>query len=181
MWATIAGLGAGLAGSVIGGIQASKAAKKAEKQLQAEKQSNQDWYNRRYYQDYAQTAEAQNLLNNTRQQAQEWLKNAAGRARVGGGSAEEVAAAVENAGKAQADAASSIAAQATQYKSGVENAYRQQDKAINDAQISVYNQQAQNSTNAANAAMKAGMDLAGMDMQSKLKTGKGLFANMFKA
>lgn len=181
MWAALAGAAIGAAGSIYGGIQAANEAKKAEEVLRQQRQKNDDWYGRRYYQDYTQTAEAQSLLNQTREQAQEWIKNAAGRARVGGGSAEEVAAAIEQSGKAQADTARGIAAQATQYKNGLDTAYRAQDSAIDGKYYDLYNQRAANNTAAANAAMQAGMGLVTADGQAKMNTGKGLFENMFKA
>lgn len=180
MWAAIAGAAASLGGSIWGGIQASKQAKKAEDVLAQQRQKNDDWYGRRYYQDYVQTAEAQNLLNRAREEAQRQVQSAVGRSRVGGGSAEEVAAAMEKAGDMQASVAGNIAAQATQDKRAVDSAYRQQDAALSNQYYNLYNTRAQNSSQAASAAMKAGMDLATADMQAHLKYGRGLFGELSK-
>jgi hypothetical protein len=56
----------------------------------------------------------------------------------------------------------------------------QTEAALSQQQQNVYNQQAANSTAAANAGMQAGMSLLGADMQAKLDSGKGLFEMLWK-
>lgn len=181
MWASLIGAGVGLASSILAGKKAADAAKKAEQSEQQERQRAEDSFTRRYYQDQTQTAEAQSLLNRARETAEKYVSQAAARARVGNGSAEEVAAAIEKANDLTANVASNVAAQGTQYKQGLEKSYDDRMSSIMTKIQNRYNQEAAANTAAGNAGMQAGMGLVNADLQSKLKTGSGLFPNMFKA
>ena len=85
------GAATGLAGSIFGGIKARKAAKRARKALDKADRENQEWYNRRYNEDYTQSAEAQAALTKARDYAMEQYRNARGAAAVGGATDESVA------------------------------------------------------------------------------------------
>ena len=61
----------GAAGSIFGGISASKAMKKIKSNVEAQRQKNQNWYDRRYNEDYTQRADAQRILTQT----EESIKN----------------------------------------------------------------------------------------------------------
>lgn len=180
MIGAIIGAAGGLASSIWGGVQASKAAKKANDELAAQRQKNEDWYRRRYNEDYTQSAEAQAAMTKARELAQEQMKAARGVAAVIGGTEAGVAAQQQAANKMLSDTMSGIAQNATARKDAVESQYLQTENALSQQQQGVYNQQAANSTAAANQGMAAGMSLLGADAQSHLEYGKGLFSDLWK-
>ena len=181
MFAAIAGALGGLASSIYGGIRANKQAKRAEAQLDAQRRSNTDWYRRRYNEDATQTVEAQSLLRRAREEAQRQLREARGVKAVMGGTDESVAQAQEAGNRLISDTYGKIADNATARKDAIENQYRTADNAYAQQYINLYNQRAQNATNAANQGMQAGMGLVGADLSAALQTGRGLFGNMWGA
>ena len=82
----------GAAGSIFGGISASKAMKKIKSNVEAQRQKNQNWYDRRYNEDYTQRADAQRILTQTEESIKNRYKQAAGIQAVMGGTEESVAA-----------------------------------------------------------------------------------------
>ena len=94
----------GAAGSIFGGIKASKAMKKIKSNVEAQRQKNQNWYDRRYNEDYTQRADAQRILTQTEESIKNRNKQAAGIQAVMGGTDESVAATKEANSKALADA-----------------------------------------------------------------------------
>lgn len=171
---------AGLAGSIWGGVQASKQAKKAKAELDRREKSNEDWYQRRYNEDYSQTAEAQHMLTQARETAMKQIAAARGAQAVMGGTEESVARTQEAANDMLANTMGNIAVQGTARKDAVENQYRTTADRLAQERINLYNQRAANATAAANGAMQAGMGLVGLDMQSGLDTGRGLFGEWLK-
>ena len=119
----------GAAGSIFGGISASKAMKKIQRNVEAQRQ-NQNWYDRRYNEDYTQRADAQRILTQTEESIKNRNKQAAGIQAVMGGTDESVAATKEANSKALADATSQIAAQADARKDNIEATYMQNDNAF---------------------------------------------------
>ena len=120
----------GAAGSIFGGISASKAMKKIKSNVEAQRQKNQNWYDRRYNEDYTQRADAQRILTQTEESIKNRNKQAAGIQAVMGGTDESVAATKEANSKALADATSQIAAQADARKDNIEATYMQNDNAF---------------------------------------------------
>lgn len=122
-------IGAGLsaAGSIFGGIKASQAAKKRAEMLESQRRKNQDWYNRRYYEDATQRADAQRVLSMTEESIKRRNRAAAGTAAVMGTGTEVAAAEKEANNRIMADAVSQINAQAEARKDGIEATYRQRD------------------------------------------------------
>ena len=118
----------GATGSIFGGISASKAMKKTKSNVEAQRQKNQNWYDRRYNEDYTQRADAQ--LTQTEESIKNRNKQAAGVQAVMGGTDESVPAAKEANSKALADATSQIAAQADARKDNIEATYMQNDNAF---------------------------------------------------
>ena len=118
----------GAAGSIFGGISASKAMKKIQRNVEAQRQKNQNWYDRRYNEDYTQRADAQRILTQTEESIKNRNKQAAGIQAVMGGTDESVAATKEANSKALADATSQIAAQAD--ARNIEATYMQNDNAF---------------------------------------------------
>lgn len=180
MIGAIIGAGASLASSLIGGAQAKRAAEKANNELATQRQRNEDWYRRRYNEDYTQSAEAQAAMTRARELAREQMQAARATAAVMGGTEAGVAAQQQAANDMLADTMSGIAQNATARKDAVESQYMQTEAALSQQQQNVYNQQAANSAAAANAGMQAGMSLLGADAQSHLEYGKGLFSDLWK-
>lgn len=180
MIGAIIGAGASIASSLIGGAQAKRAAENANKELENQRKKNEDWYNRRFSEDYTQSAEAQAAMTRARELAREQMQAARATAAVMGGTDAGVAAQQQAANKMLADTMSGIAQGAQARKDAVESQYLQTENALSQQQQNVYNQQAANSAAAANAGMQAGMSLLGADAQSHLEYGKGLFADLFK-
>lgn len=169
-----------MASSLIGGSQAKRAAENANNELADQRKKNEDWYRRRYNEDYTQSAEAQAAMTRARELAREQMQAARGTAAVMGGTEAGIAAAQGAANDMLADTMSGIAQNATARKDAVESQYLQNEAALSQQQQNVYNQQAANSTAAANAGMQAGMSLLGADAQSLMESGRGLFGEMWK-
>lgn len=180
MIGAIIGAGASVASSLIGGAQAKKAAANANKELADQRRKNEEWYNRRFNEDYTQSAEAQAAMTRARELAREQMAAARGASAVMGGTEAGVAAQQQAANKMLADTMSGIAQQGQARKDAVESQYLEREAALSQQQQNVYNQQAANSIAAANAGMQAGMSLLGADMQARLDSGKGLFESLWK-
>lgn len=153
------GAGLGIAGSIgsaiLGGSAASKAAKQANKLIQQQQRDNQAWYDRRYNEDYSQTAEAQNLMNYAREQAEKQFRRAEGAAAVTGATEESVARAKRDANEMLSQTASNIAAQGTARKDAIEQQYLNTKNGLTQQQVQNLQQKAHNISAAAGQASSA--------------------------
>ena len=153
------GAGLGIAGSVgsaiFGGSKASKAANQANKLIEQQQKDNQAWFDRRYNEDYSQTAEAQNLMNFARQEAEKQFRRAEGAAAVTGATDESVARAKQSANEMLSQTASNIAAQGTARKDAVEQQYLNTKSSLTEQQVANLQQKAQNISAAAGQASSA--------------------------
>lgn len=161
MIGSLVGAGLSAVGSIFGGISASKAMKKVKKNLQAQQQANKDWYNRRYYEDATQRADAQRILTKTEESIRNRNRQAAGVQAVMGGTEESVAAAKMANNEALADATSQIAVNAEARKDQIEQTYQQRDAQINDALNNLEQQRAQAISSAVQGVAQAGAGIAG--------------------
>lgn len=161
MIGSLVGAGLSAVGSIFGGISASKAMKKVKKNLQAQQQANKDWYNRRYYEDATQRADAQRILTKTEESIRNRNRQAAGAQAVMGGTKESVAAAKMANNEALADATSQIAVNAEARKDQIEQTYQQRDAQINDALNNLEQQKAQAISSAVQGVAQAGAGIAG--------------------
>lgn len=161
-WIGLALAGASLASSIWGGIQAGKQQKKAEQQLANEKAENEAWYRRRYNENYADTAAGQNMMRMAKDYARENWKRAQGAAAVGGGTDADVAQAKEAGNQMVGNAIANIAAQDTARKDNVDATYRAAKSRLNQQQMQLDQQHAQNIANVASAASDALMSGAVM-------------------
>jgi hypothetical protein len=161
MIGSLVGAGLSAVGSIFGGISASKAMKKVKKNLQAQQQANKDWYNRRYYEDATQRADAQRILTKTEESIRNRNQQAAGAQAVMGGTEESVAAAKAANNQALADATSQIAVNAEARKDQIEQTYQQRDAQINDALNNLEQQKAQAISSAVQGVAQAGAGIAG--------------------
>lgn len=173
------GLAASIGGSIMGGLQASEAQRKSAAEMSAQRRKNDNWYQRRYNEDYTQTAEAQNLLRKARQNAQDQVRAALGRQAVMGGTEESVDATRASANSMVSDTLGNIAAIGSERKANIDKQYKETDRSISDNYVKMYNAQAEASSKAASEALKSGMGLLTSELGSKLNTGKSLWSNMF--
>ena len=160
-WVQVALAAAGLASSLLGGAKASKAAREAEKRQRQQEARENAWYNRRYNEDYLDTAAGQNLVRRAKEYARENWKKAQGAAKVGGATEAASAMAKEAGNKMVGDTMANIAAQDTARKARVDDQHRQAEANFAQMDIARENQRAANITQAAQGASNAMLSMAG--------------------
>lgn len=175
------GAGVGLASSIIGGISASKAAREAERRQRQQEASEEAWYNRRYNEDYVDTAAGQNLVRRAKQYAREQWKRAAGAQAVAGGTDAATAMAKDAGNRMMGDTIADIAASDQARKENVDNMHRQAQERFAQMDMEREQQRAQNITAAAQGASNAIMSVAGaVDQASAAKPSLAGAGNMSK-
>lgn len=157
---TAIGAGLSVASSIIGGIQSANANAKAEAEMKAQNARNEAWYNRRYNEDYADTAAGQNLMRQAKDYANENWKKAHGAAAVGGGTDAAVAMAKEAGNRMVGNTLGNMAAADTQRKMNVDNIHHQQQNTYSNQQVALAQNRANNisqvASGASNALLQAG-------------------------
>jgi hypothetical protein len=153
--------GAGLASSLIGGSQAAKAANRAARRQRAQEAKEEAWYNRRYNEDYVDTAAGQNLVRRAKDFAKENWKKAAGAQAVAGGTDAATQMAKDAGNKMVGDTIANIAATDQVRKSHVDDLHRQAEAQFAQQDMNREMARAQNITNASQAASNAIMGAAG--------------------
>lgn len=165
------GAAAGLASSIIGGSQASKAAREAERRQRRQEAEERAWYDRRYNEDYLDTAAGQNLVRRAKEYAKENWKKAQGAQAVGGGTDAATAMAKEQGNKMMGDTIANIAAADTEKKAQVDNIHMQNRAKFAQMDMDRANQKAANITAAAqqasNALISAGQAVEGVSGAKK--------------
>lgn len=160
MIGAIVGAAASLGSTIFGGISNARNARRQQRALEREKRDNENWYNRRYYEDATQRADAKRLLTRTEEAIKRRNQEAEGAQSVIGGTEENVGAAREQNASALAEAASNIAAQADARKDSIEDAYRQQQHNITREQNQALAQKNANTAAAVSGAVKAAGNIA---------------------
>lgn len=148
MIGSIIGAGMKVAGSIFGGVKASKAMKKQMQMLDQSAKDNQNWYDRRYNEDFTQRASAQQALNQMKQAMQERSLRSAGTNVVAGGTEESIAAEKEAQNKALAGVTGNIVTEGEAHKDAIEGQYMQKKDAINNARMELEAKKAANISNA---------------------------------
>jgi hypothetical protein len=164
------GVAGGIASSLIGGNEAAKAARAAERRQREQEAKEEAWYNRRYNEDYIDTAAGQNLVRRAKDYAKEQWKKAAGAQAVAGGTDAATAMAKEAGNKMVGDTIANIAAADTQRKAQVDNMHRKAEAQFAQMDMAREQQRAQNITNAASAASNAMMSIGSAVDQASAKT-----------
>ena len=165
--AAAVGAGLGVLSSLYGGSKAAKEARKARRMLAEQEAKEKAWYERRYNQDYADTAAGQRLLTQARDFAKSNWKKAEGTNRVAGGTDARVAQAKEAGTKMVGDTISQIAANDTARKDAIDTKHLTNQANFTQQKMAIQNQKAANITdaaqNASNALIQAGalVDSAG--------------------
>lgn len=154
-WVQFALAGASLAASLFGGAKAAEEQRKAEAELRAEKARNEAWYNRRYNENYADTAAGQNMIRMAKDAARENWQREAGAAAVAGGTDAAAAQAKEAGNRMVGDAVAEMAAKDTARKDNVDAAYRAEKSRLTQQQMALDQQKAQNIANVAGGVSDA--------------------------
>ena len=147
------GLGLGAAGSAANFISQAKEARKRRRALDERERENEAWYNRKYNEVGAESASAQRALTAMRDAQRQRMDRASGAAAVSGASSESVAAEKAAANKAIGDTVSAIAARDDARKERVENEYRRERRAIENARDNISLQKQQNTAAATSQAL----------------------------
>lgn len=161
MWIPVVLAAASLATTLYSANKASKEAKKAERRQREQEAKEDAWYNRRYNEDYLDTAAGQNLVRRAKEFAKENWKRAVGAQAVIGGTDASVQMAKDAGNKMVGDTIANIAAADTQRKAQVDDMHRNAQSQFAQMDMSRYAQNAQNITNAGQQASNALMSAAG--------------------
>lgn len=157
---SMVGSGLKIGSSIFGGINASKAMRRVRDNVKAARTENQNWYNRRYNEDATQRADAQSLLNNTRELLMRKAQNAAATNAVMGGTDEAAALDKADSNDTLASTIDKLNTAADARKDRIENDYRTRDEdyqsQLNNLEIS----KAKAITDAVNGAATAAGDIA---------------------
>ena len=147
------GLGLGAAGSAANFISQAKEARKRRRALDERERENEAWYKRRYNELGTESASAQRALTAMRDAQKERMNRASGAAAVSGASSESVAAEKAAANKAIGDTVSAIAARDDARKERVDDEYRRERRAIENARDNISLQKQQNTAAATSQAL----------------------------
>lgn len=164
--ATAASLAGSALSSIFGGSKAKKLAKNALKENQYRTNAEKAWYDKEYNTDYMDTKAGQNLMRRAQEVQDNYIRKADGAAAVGGGTAASTAMAKEAANRTMGNTIANIGAQDTARKQSVSDQHMKNEQALSQQRENIYNQQAQNTTNAAqqmsNSLMAAAPSLEGL-------------------
>ena len=147
------GLGLGAAGSAANFISQAKEARKRRRALDERERENEAWYRRKYNELGTESASAQRALTAMRDAQQQRMNRASGAAAVSGASSESVAAEKAAANKAIGDTVSAIAARDDSRKERVDDEYRRERRAIDNARDNISLQKQQNTAAATSQAL----------------------------
>ena len=166
-WVQVALAAAGVAGSLFGGIKSGSAARKALREQKARENKENAWYQRRYNENYADTAAGRALINDAKEYARENWKKADGAAAVTGGTDAAVAQAKEAGNKMVADTVRNLATQDTARKDAADDMHMKMQDNYSKERIALEQQRADNIANTA-ANMSNDMMSAAAAMDGKV-------------
>ncbi len=149
-----------MAGAIAGGIANARAAKKIKKQLNKQAADNKAWYDRRFNEDGTQRADAQRALALTEQSIRNRNRNAAGTSAVMGGTDASAAAAKAANNQALTSTMANIAVNADRRKDNIENQYLSNKKAIENKQMGIAQQNAENTAQAVQTMVDIGSGIS---------------------
>jgi len=157
--ATAIGVVGGLASSLLGGSAASRAAREAENRQRRQEAKEDAWYNRRYNEDYVDTAAGQNLVRRAKEYARNQWRKAAGSQAVAGGTDAAAQMAKDAGNKMMGDTIANIAATDQHRQASADTLHRQAEAQFAQQDMNRELQRAQNITNAAGTASNALMSI----------------------
>ena len=134
-------------------ISQAKEARKRAEALDKRALENEKWYMRKYNEVGTESAAAQRALTAMRDAQRERMNRASGAAAVSGASSESVAAEKAAANKTIGDTVSAIAARDDARKERVDDEYRRERRAIENARDNISLQKQQNTAAATSQAL----------------------------
>lgn len=160
----------GLASGIFGGIKSAKAAREQQRLINEQESKNNAWYNRNYYQNYMESAEAQAAMKRVENTLKKQNQEARATAAVMGSTPEAAAAQQQANNEILDNTATGLAAQATQRKTQVDAANQQNQNAILNARLG----QSQMNEQGGAQLMSNGLGLIGsaFSMYDKKKGGR---------
>lgn len=170
MIGAILGAVGGLASGIFGGIKSAKAAREQQRLINEQESKNNAWYNRNYYQNYMESAEAQAAMKRVENTLKKQNQEARATAAVMGSTPEAAAAQQQANNEILDNTATGLAAQATQRKMQVDAANQQNQNAILNARLG----QSQMNERGGAQLMSNGLGLIGsaFSMYDKKKGGR---------
>lgn len=170
MIGAILGAVGGLASGIFGGIKSAKAAREQQRLINEQESKNNAWYNRNYYQNYMESAEAQAAMKRVENTLKKQNQEARATAAVMGSTPEAAVAQQQANNEILDNTATGLAAQATQRKMQVDAANRQNQNAILNARLG----QSQMNEQGGAQLMSNGLGLIGsaFSMYDKKKGGR---------
>lgn len=170
MIGAILGAVGGLASGIFGGIKSAKAARKQQRLINEQESKNNAWYNRNYYQNYMESAEAQAAMKRVENTLKKQNQEARATAAVMGSTPEAAVAQQQANNEILDNTATGLAAQATQRKMQVDAANQQNQNAILNARLG----QSQMNEQGGAQLMSNGLGLIGsaFSMYDKKKGGR---------
>lgn len=166
LMATIAGGATTLGSAIYGTVASSAANRRARKLIGQQRDENRRWYNTKMNEDYTSRPDAQAVIEKQRELLGERYRQARATAAVSGATDEAVAMQKEAANDALADTMSGIAAEAAEYKEGVESRYRAEDNALNQQQAQIEARRGAATAQAAAQGVSAGLNLIGQGVSA---------------
>lgn len=174
---------ASIGSSIFGSSQARKEKRRQLKAIEKQKAENRNWYNRRYYEDATQRADAQRMLTRTNDAIKKRTQAAYGRKAVVGGTDATLASTQQANAEAMGNAMGDIVANAEARKDDIEQQYRSRqqelDAAASNVRTSYSQARRENVANAATGVMNAAASVvanSGDTGASKTSGGNGTTA-----
>lgn len=147
IWPAIIMAATAIGSAAYSGYKSSQANKKAQQQLDAEKATTKNEKRRRLNEDYIDTSAGQNLIRVARSEADKVYKREAGAAAMTGAT-ERTAMAKQYGNDMVGETISNIAANDTARKDKIESEYTGYERQLNQQQIALDQQKAQNEAQA---------------------------------
>lgn len=110
----------GLASGIYGGVKSAQAAREQNRLIDEQERKNEEWYNRNYYQNYMDSAEAQAAMRRVENTLSRQNEQARATQTVMGGTPEAAIAQQQANNEILADTATGLAAQSTARKANVD-------------------------------------------------------------
>lgn len=135
MIGAIIGAVGGLASSIAGGIKSAKAAKQQQELINEQARKNDAWYNRNYYQNYLDSAEAQAAMKRVENTLKKQNQEARATAVVTGATPEAAVAQQQANNEILDNVATDLAAQGTARKANIDAINQQNENNIMNMRI----------------------------------------------
>lgn len=158
-----------LASTILGQVASNRYNKQAQAEIDARKKENKQWYDQKMNEDYLMRSDVQNVLRKQRELLDEQYQRARATNIVAGGTDESLALQQQAANKVLGDTMADIASNASTYKDNVEQQYRAQQDSLSQQQQQIYNNQANQVSQAASQGVKAGAGLLQSGLEGIMK------------